>query len=402
MILERDKLIGAFFFPQAHDNDRDARANTLGYPPTPLDLELARNPNSYRPPAVYSIDYDGQERDWVDTDPAAVRKQLALLLSSGVDVLCVDAYSGIDHGKPVCELKEPLDVIAREVQGTPMQFCTVMCIKRPRAVLPVPPGYDEPNRLFDLSLDTLNQMVAYSKHYWDNPNYLHIDGKPVLMIYGFVSSLLKELGKHMPKFILDGIGTWIKAEGSRDRKTDPYLIGIVDTPLMALDFIGRGFDLTTTMAGFPSFNHTSGAEALINMLHHVPPQAIHYLDALIARYGEWMRVSDLVPFIPSTSLGWDARPRADRRERRRHAYPVGPHLIENTPTNVSKSLEAMRLFFSTVTHSIATLPELYLIFAANEFGEGASLYPRVTSSGVDNRFLTAVHEFYRSLHQFEA
>ena len=277
-----------------------------------------------------------------------------------------------------------------------------MCMRLQRAVLPIDePGQDEPNRYFDLSLDTLNYMMEYSAQHWDNPHYLHVNNKPVVGIYGLTSNAVNNITYSLPQIVSPAIGTWMKATGQIKFKKNPYLIGIVDVPLMVPILEQRGFDLITTMCGLPDFfNDDYFLPDMTDIFPNKKPVPEEYSELLRKRSAELSLFAQVIKggehachVIGSISLGWNTRARAAHPDNYDFTgYPYSPFVKDPTPEDLHRAFLAMGLYI----HAVARLrfPYQYTdplvhVFAFNEFSEALSPIPRVKDDGGIDTALSA-------------
>lgn len=415
---ERPPLVGFYLYPNAFDPGRAKRANRFHRNHPDSDILLARVPprpiiNSDYKPQVYSIDLINKKTDWDDLNPQDVAIQLRTLEQSGADFITVDCYAGYYEGKPYTEYEKTMSIIADEVQKTHLKFYTNMCLKLPRAILPVYPR-NEPFRDFDLSLDTFRFMVEYSSQFWNNSHYLHLDNRPVMSVYGLTAEKTYAMTQKLPEVASKSIATWMQAQAFQFNKPlSPFMIGIVDIPLMTNILAQQGFNVITTMCGLPDFigNNPVPDEARAKMGENLG-EFENYRTLLDKRVKEWYHLSSTIRgnnnqchFIPSLTLGWDTRPRSGRKLPVHFiGYPDYPIVREPTIEDLKVAFEQMQLYLSSLAHDLAfpfrydSQPIVH-IFAANEVGEGACVYPRVVDGKIDRSKFDAVGQMIASLHR---
>ena len=177
-------MIGAYFYPHVNkDLARDVRAKKN---------RILRVKNE-TVGSGYTI--GGGITSWSDDDPSTIARQVELATNYGIGAFFVDAYAGADGGVPTVELQKPLDTIARVCNSSSFKFATMCSIKRPPTIIPYSPDENrqEPGRYFDLTTQTLELMVDHAAKYWNNPNYLQVNGRPLVGIYGLTPKIIQEL-----------------------------------------------------------------------------------------------------------------------------------------------------------------------------------------------------------------
>lgn len=412
-------LVGFYFFPHpSYDQGRADRYHRLGrddrYPPSDIEL-AARKPAlgwlqpDYKP-KIHSINLATPQTNWDDLNPQDIASQLRTLETVGADFIALDCYAGYYEGKPYIEYAETAKIIASEIRNTGLKFYTNMCLKLPRAILPVnQPNYQEPFRDFDLSLDTFNYMLDFSAALWNNPNYLRVDeGRPVLGIYGLTAEKTYLMFKSFPTDSFPLV-RWLKTRNRNRSYLPPFVIGVADTFLMAPDLEQSGFDMITTMCGLPNFTQNTLLPAKAMDLMPTIEQVQEYSPLLTLRMTEAYILAHTIKgiehpchFIPSLTLGWDPRPRAveimpafPQGSTSPRGYPFSPVIEGPNIDELMAAFKHMRIYLSTIAHTLIwpykyEQQPIVPVFAANEMGDGACVYPRVIDGKIDRSRFDAI------------
>jgi len=395
-----------YFFPHDHkDPSVLQRANTLGRTRLTNETRLVQIAKplfkGHIQPNTYCIDTDGKITDWSDADPSAIARQIELAQEYGINGFVVDAY--VERGRDgtiKSELQKPLDLIAQQTVRSSTKFCLMTSVRRPRAIIPIPPGYNEPNRYYPFEEETLYAMVDYLAKFWDNPNYFHIDDRPVLGVYGLTSSVLRELVKNMGIPAWEKLGETMALYSVIKYHVHPYLIGVVDSPQMVDHVVKAGFDMVTTYAGLVDFYPeliSSPYKEIVDPKSLSPFQ--HYNEQLAKQIQAWQRIVDLLiyNFIPSAVTGWDATARGElgvTLNDVKGQYPFTPIIVDATPEKFYNMLKAIYRYLPT---RISQLGRLFIVCAFNEITEGAALLPVLRNGQVDYGYLNALKLFIANL-----
>lgn len=351
---------------------------------------------SHKQPNTYCLDPEGKITSWSDADPSAIARQIELAKEYGINAFMVDAYSGIVKYEQITELEEPLIQISKQAKSSNFSFCLMSSYHRPRSVIPIPRNFEEKDHEYDLTIDSFYAMIDQAAKYWNNPNYLEINGRPALGIYGLTPWNLARFNYSFMSSYSEQIGLKLDQYSQKKYRTSPFLIAVADSPDMAIDLKNRGFDMITTYAGLADFYpsvYFRGQKKVIGPEHIEP---IEKYEAQLAKAVYfWQRISDLMihNFAPSAVVGWDASPRGERGlsiEEVRGMYPYTPLIVDSSPENFTKMLKAVFSYFS---NNILIRHRLLTICAWNEITEGAALLPLLKDGKVDYGFLKALKDF---------
>ena len=219
-----------------------------------------------------------------------------------------------------------------------------------------------------------NLLPYWIDTYFSRPNYLRLDGKPVLYVYWYGS-----MGK-----IVDPMGGPDKAPMILQRMRDAAARRGLEGLTIGMEYRGQnpdeyrglqtwGFDFTFSYCWHTSQRHPTGPEAIEHQLH--------CLDAL--------RNSCPLPYSVTASMGWDPAPWASDDPA---SYCYRPNLTQwkLTPAEWQTLLERVKNYMDA--HPADALARrLLLLDNWNEWSEGHYLSPEVT-----DRFgyLQAVREVF--------
>lgn len=204
--------------------------------------------------------------------------------------------------------------------------------------------------------------------YFNQPNYLTVDGRPYFSIYE-LGTFLKGLGGVEPaRRALDELQKKARAAGLGGVHVNavvwgfsvlPSEVHVDDVPRVIRDL---GIDSITSYAWVHHFD-TDGSTF---------PSA-PYGDAFDQNRAAWEHYSRdfRVPYFPNVTAGWDSSPRTLQSDRfRRGEYPWLPVLVGSTPSAFEEALEA------AVSHAEGLEGQrLVTLNAWNEWTEGSYLLP---------------------------
>ncbi len=372
-------MIGAYFYPHVNkDLARDVRAKKN---------RILRVKNE-TVGSGYTI--GGGITSWSDDDPSTIARQVELATNYGIGAFFVDAYAGADGGVPTVELQKPLDTIARVCNSSSFKFATMCSIKRPPTIIPYSPDENrqEPGRYFDLTTQTLELMVDHAAKYWNNPNYLQVNGRPLVGIYGLTPKIIQELSYKN----ISNIGYFLSNISQKKYRENPFFVAVVQSPILAYEFLQHGFEATTTYAGLPDFYDSliqSSSRPIINwdnlpvFQNHQEQLARQMLfwESLLLRQG--------FRFYPSAVVGWDPIRRCEQGvdpEKAMPLYPYRPRMI-STPDVFFRMLLEVSSYYARVPWSI-DFPLMVATF--NDVGDGTAALPRLIDGSVDSKNLEAI------------
>lgn len=375
-----------YFQPQDHrDAGRVAEARRQGRGRIPSEMELVRQSTPLYDGHNHPIStIGGGITEWVDSDPSAIARQSELAQEALIDGWIVTAHAGLIRGRKTTELERPLEVIA-ERKGDGLKFALMYCLSLPRVNLPVElssPSSRHNERHFDFTWGTFQALVDRAAIHWDNPRYVEVMGRPLLMIYGLRPNELSQILQERPNIIGD-----ICQYSKSIYKVRPYLAACAFDVEGAQALFEAGFETVMTYSYLPTFNP---ANHDISRLHQDPPLDLQsYKVEFEKRKGEWEKIYQIGRdnggiFIPSAVVGWDASSRGKpgyRLEEVTGKFPWTPIITDSAPEKLGQALGDLYQYVSRYPPEM----QLLVIFAMNELGNGASLLPRVQADGGEDR-----------------
>jgi hypothetical protein len=298
------------------------------------------------------------QKDWDDADVEVMSQHLELASKFGTGLFW-DLFVGCANGKKIVELKKPYEVMLRLNRNVP--FSVMFSYNRARVVTPVPEGFKEHDRCFDLTKDTARWMVDYlSMGTINHPNFVHINGRPVVAFGAFSLSFDNcddKITQVVSEFKEYATSKWGKV---------PYIVAVICDHKGAKNASQSNlFDATTGYCYLPSFD----------------PQASpiqNYTDRVNQSLSEWHNIAnESLPFFAPFSLGWDSSLRAQYSSSifdLSGQYPHAPIVVDSTPSQIQQAAKLVQEFNNSNNSPIRP------IFSFNEVEEGAALLPVLNNS----------------------
>lgn len=349
--------ICAYYYPGWHD-----RPNV---PYSEWDLVRRAEPyfqGHYQPRVPIGGYYD-------DTQRATVEAQAALASRYGVDAFIFLWYW--KRGR--IELEQPL--IQFTQLNIAMRFSLMWCWKMPKGDLPAVPGHEsalERQRWVETDARDFAHMIDHCcAHYFAQPGYRTIDGRPILLLYS-VEGFQAQLGDAQLRDMLRAGRQRALAAGLPGL----YLVGVTKS---TVDVGHLGFDALT------------GYNSILDPTEK-GPYIKDYAELVPRRARAWREMSrrNGLPYMPSVSPGWDASPRGIRVARLHDEldFPWVPIVDRSTPERFGRFLHAA---YDWICEG-GQLPFIHLC-AWNEWSEGAYLEP---DEKYGDGYLAAIREVRRS------
>ena len=220
------------------------------------------------------------------------------------------------------------------------------------------------------------------QHYFLQPSYWKIDGKPYFSFYD-LTKLLSNFGSvKATRAALDKFRAKARAAGLPGLHLNAVVWGrtilpgeqkVVDAPKLVRDL---GFDSVTSYV----------------WIHHVPlPKQQTDYDEVRDKYFEyWAKAETMfdVPYFPNVTMGWDSSPRACQDDEfGNFGYPFTNTIGGNTPERFRKALEMTKARLLARKNG----PRIFNINCWNEWTEGSYLEPD-TVHGM--KYLEAVRDVF--------
>lgn len=338
-------------------------------------------------PVTYCLG-DVAVKNWDDTDPYAMEKQIELATSHNVEGFIFDTFLGQINSKKVHEMGNALDkAFLGSEQSNAMKFAVMATMENARALLPLPVGFKELGRNYDPSRGTAETIIDHcAQNYWDRQNYFRIKGRPYLSMFMPLGGPLSR--KDSSEMTLPDMAEYMKEYSVRQYDIDPYLVGVCLNVDDASSFLTRGVDAATGYVFLPNFRHALDAPMT------VPLQ--NYADLLEERVQDWHTITRNIgrPFVPPVVVGWDASLRGVNNVRLEEVagqFGYTP-IVEGANSKVFS--EMLRRQAKFILEHVPPDEQYVPLTAWNEVTEGNSLLPKVTSENViDNSYLEVIRAF---------
>ena len=361
----RPKVL-AYYFPDWHTDDR----NSAWFGPDWTEWKLV---DAARPR------FDGHRQPRVPLDglfdeatPESAEDQIGLARRYGVDGFLVDFYWYDDGPYLARALDEGLLAAPNRNE---IEFALMWANHELVDIFPYDPSTDAtPPRLKDgaIGMPAFRRMARHViAHYFTQPNYLKIDGKPWFSIYELGNFILGLGGISAAKAALEWFESEAVAAGFPGLHLDAVIWGIGVLPTAVK--IDDPHELVEILpfASATSYVWVHHAET---ETHDFPIADVERLRTeAFAEYETYARNLS-VPFHPNVTVGWDSTPRLrGGTDFTRGAYPQWS-VWDQTPEQFRQGLELARDFVREhpTSHPIIT------INAWNEWTEGSYLLPDTT------------------------
>ena len=354
----KDKpVVCSYYFPNWHVDPRNEIIHGKNWTEWRVAQYATPRFEGHKQPKLPLYGYEDE------ANPSVMERKITDAVSHGIDAFIFDYYYFEDGPYRERCLKEGF-LPARNCSQ--LQFALMWCNHDP--IYAHPGNYLTPTsplwgNIGKTSPETFIRCTDYCiQHYFNQPNYLRIDGK---LYFSFFqpSRLIRDLGgERTAHLLIDDFRARVAAAGLGEL--------ILDSNLYCWDrwqdndlndrIRNVGFDMTSLYTwggqkGFP---------------------AMDYLD--------WFKVSQGVagaitkrleiPFNPVVSTGWDVSPRTVQSDMfEKIGYPFDTIVVNNTPENLE---QAFRYYYEFACSEISTA-RLIHIACWNEWTEGAYLEPDI-------------------------
>lgn len=336
---------------------------------------------SHRQPNIYSFNGSPESSVWDDMEPRVMQAQIDLAQQYGVDGFIFDTYVGVKNGK-ISKEKDVVNGFLKCNLGRTAYAC-MMVFGSPRSVLPVLPYFEEPDRYYDRTPQTVETMVDYlADNHWNNSNYIHILDRPYVSLF---TSDMRKYSSNTGEMSHANMINYLKEYSWRKYKIEPYLATVCLKATYALDHLAAGADSMTGYGFLPDFTES------------IRRPIQDYREQITKRVEEWNVIQEQIdkPYIPPVVVGWDASPRGivpDGRYFRdvQGVYPFTPVITNSNALDFGDMLCQQKQFIMRNTPQ----EERYTpITACNEITEGAALLPKILPDGsVDDSYLLKIKE----------
>jgi hypothetical protein len=209
----------------------------------------------------------------------------------------------------------------------------------------------------------LDRVIDHcSEHYFNQPNYWRIDGKPWFSFF-MLSMLLQHLGGEIA---VGNALTRMRRRAEKNGLPGLYLGIFTGSPNDIVRAKSLGFDHSTT------YN-------IVESEQHPPAQPFDAYEAVMQTHAKrWVQLAAPgLPYWPVVTQGWDVTARNHPFEPWppvRFEWPWGHIIQDNTPERFAQLVYACRQFLATQP---STAPRVMVLNAFNEWTEASVLLPTV-------------------------
>ncbi len=289
---------------------------------------------------------------YAEGDPSVMDWQIKWAVEHGISFFVFDWYW--DRGRR--QLEHALHDGYLKARFRPyLKFCLLWANHNPRGS--------------SSEADLLAVVDHWTAHYFREPGYVRLDGKPVVIIFS-AKRLREDMGSEAVAAAIRRMRARVEAAGFPGL----FLMGTVDeNPDNIAALHAEGYDAGTgynyPRAGMQDESGNRGP----------------YEDAVDGYERIWTRIARVgrLPYVPVTEPGWDARPlRGDKALVR----------TGRTPAKFRDMLTRARAFVDL--HPLAGGQRLVLVEAWNEYGEGAAVEPHYEWGFA---YLDAIREVFADL-----
>lgn len=381
----KDYVVAVYYFPDYHVDSINERWHGKGWTEWNLVKDARPRFKGHQQPKVPLWGY------FNEADPKWADKEINLAADNGIDVFIYDWYwypkigqflqQGLEQGF----LKAP--------NRNRLKFAIMWAN---HDWLNIQPATYDNNRIkltdgrVSWSLwDTISTYIV--EHYFKQPNYWKIDGRPYFSIYEMIN-FINGLG---------GVENARKGIELLDQKARRAGFPGIHLNIVAWQIRNsnvreiHGVDTAMTMK---EILHELGCKSSSSycFVHHFDISgagfpAVPYKDALNANVKYWKSFISTYPdilYTPNVSMGWDASPRCMQSDNfGLKDYPWTPVLIGNTPAAFKDALIDAKNFLDNYNPS----HKIVVINAWNEWTEGSFLLPE-KRYGTD--YLKAIKEVF--------
>lgn len=319
-----DVLVGAYYFDGW--SGKTSKTTAVENPPTHLTQALATTYNGRQP--LWG---------WRDDDVAIMEKQIDLAVEHGIDFFVFCWYWAKDNGafdKQYCESKPTntsIQLFMKARNRHKMRFAILVANHKGAQIK---------------GEENWKQAIDYlSGRFFNDPQYLKIDGKPYLSIF-----LPKECVPYT---------TAMKKEAKQNGLDGLYLVSCGSEQ--------TGFDLMTW------YN--------IRLKEHGRSEERTYKELIDNVESKWNEMPSSRNYAPLVMAGWDNRPWETDKAK-------GVYCVGRTPKLFGKHFENAIKRAKNNTH---LSNKLVLIYAWNELGEGGYIIP--TKEDSKGKYLRAIRKF---------
>jgi hypothetical protein len=282
-----------------------------------------------------------------EADPAWSEREIETAAQFGINVWMIDWYW---HSGTMFYHEQLEDGFLRARNRSKLKFALMWANHHWKNVYPARSVGEAAMLLPQLHSeeDTLRAIEYCIEHYFHQPNYWRIDGRPVFAIFN-LNLLLETFSADQLKRVFEKVRERVARAGLGDLHLQAsHVYGGHEAELRSL-----GFDSATL---YHTFGWTYGGKP--------PGGRTPYGEAALHTIGTWKQTAAKVsvPFFPDCPVGWDDSPR----------FGASAHMVtQRTPDQYERLLRAAQ-YFSAAS---GVEPRIVFLSAWNEWTEDHVLLP---------------------------
>jgi hypothetical protein len=358
--LSKPYEVAVYYFPNYHIDPRNEEWHGEGW--TEWNLVKAATPRfpGHKQPKVPLWGYLDE------SDPRVSEKQISAAAEHGITSFIYDWYWYDD--KPFLQraLEEGFmqatnnDKLKFALMWANHDWVNIFPLKRSTDVTLLTNG-PTPRESFDRATEYMIDK------YFGHPSYLRVEGKLYFSIYE-LGSLIKGLGGvEQTRVALNAFRERVREAGLGELNLNAVVWGIqilptetqINDPKQLVEALG--FDSVTS---YVWVHHTPLTEYPTLSYPDYAQKSINYWDVLQGEHS--------LPYYPNVSMGWDSTPRTVQSDTHANiGYPYTPILVDNTPEEFKKALEAVKDYLDKGNLSTP----IVTVNSWNEWTEGSYLEP---------------------------
>jgi len=366
----REFEIAAFYFPQFHPDARNDGWHGRGW--TEWEIVKRGEPrfDGHRQPNLPTWGFEDE------SDPRVFERKIDAAARSGLSAFVFDWYwyenatflaGALERGYLKARNNDRLKFA---LMWANHDWWDLYPHKRSMPLYTLVPG--APSTSPDSFVKATDHII---QTYLGHPSYWRVDGRPYFSIYELGTFEAGAGGRSRAGALLDGFRERARAAGVGDLHLNAIITQWIPD-------VGN----TLTELGFDSATHYT-------WIHHeydaLTDLATPYSKLRELVPGTWERLdAELpVPYFPNVSMGWDPSPRCNQSDVYENlGYPFTPVLVDNSPREFRRALEAQRDFLTRRDG-----PRIGVVNAWNEWPEGSFLEP---GRRYGTAYLDALKEVY--------
>lgn len=291
---------------------------------------------------------------WVTSTQEVVDEQIQLASQSGLSFFSFCWY--MNHSRSLAESNQIISTFLNSSRRGDFKFCLLVAN----------------HAGFEIGPNDWEKVTTEWLKMFREKTYLTFDQKP-LLIFFTVDSLVKQFGG--VEKVKAAFDTFKKQAIENGFKGVSIFSCVPPKPGDIKKALSCGFDGLTGYnyhgLGFPSDPKA--------------PQAVPLEQMTKAEQNAWDKISESsgMPYLPVSTLNWDPRPWATPKNQ----YAVKPYYTGYSSESVERSVREMAAWL--IKHENLNRDRIGILYAWNEYGEGAWLTPSRTN---DLRLLDGVRK----------